>query len=108
MATTVLHTDSARGYIPVGRKMAGHFAVDRRAGIYATDKTNGTNLCENYFAQLKRGLKGTHIHIDPKHLHRYLSEFDYRFSTCDMSDTERMEDLAGRVAGRLTYVTVIR
>jgi transposase-like protein len=108
IATTVLHTDSYRGYIPVGRTMAGHYTVDHKAGIYATDKTNGTNLCENYFAQLKRGLKGTHIHVDPKHLHRYLGEFDYRFSTCDMNDTERMEDLAGRVAGRLTYAMVIR
>lgn len=105
-ATTVLHTDSHRGYIPVGRTMAGHYAVDHKAGIYGTDKTNGTNLCENYFAQLKRGLKGTHIHVDPKHLHRYLGEFDYRFSTCDLSDTERMEDLGKRLGGRLTYEMV--
>jgi transposase-like protein len=77
-ATTVLHTDSAKGYIPVGRKMAGHYAVDHKAGIYGTDKTNGTNLCEYHFAQLKRGLKGTHIDVSPEHLHRYLGEFDYR------------------------------
>ncbi|MGA7834175.1 MAG: transposase, partial [Acidimicrobiales bacterium] len=94
------------GYIPVGRKMAGHYRVDHKAGIYGTDKSNGTNMCENYFAQLKRGLKGTHIHVDPKHLHRYLGEFDYRYSTCDMNDTERMADLATRVAGRLTYKVV--
>ena len=67
MATTVLHTDSHRGYMPVGTRMAGHYVVDHKASIYATDKTNGTNLCENYFAQLKRGLKGTHIHVEPKH-----------------------------------------
>jgi hypothetical protein len=69
--------------------MSGHYSVDHTAGIYATDKTNGTNMCENYFAQLKRGLKGSHIHVDPKHLHRYLSEFDYRFSTCELTDTEQ-------------------
>jgi transposase len=106
MATTTLHTDSHRGYIPAGRTMAGHYSVDHKAGIYATDKTNGTNLCENYFAQLKRGLKGTHIHVDPKHLHRYLGEFDYRFSTCDMNDTERMADFATRMNGRLSYEMV--
>ncbi|MGC2486368.1 MAG: IS1595 family transposase [Acidimicrobiales bacterium] len=103
MATTTLHTDAWRGYIPVGRTMAGHFVVDHKAGIYATDKTNGTNLCENYFAQLKRGLKGTHIHVDEKHLHRYLGEFDYRYSTCDMNDTERLSDLGTRLSGRLSY-----
>jgi transposase-like protein len=106
IATTVLHTDSYKGYVPVGRTMAGHYTVDHKAGVYGTDKTNGTNLCENYFAQLKRGLKGTHIHVDPKHLHRYLSEFDYRFSTCDMSDTERMADLGKRLVGRLSYEMV--
>jgi transposase-like protein len=106
MATATLHTDSAIVYVPVGKKMAGHFAVDHHAGIYATDKTNGTNLCENYFAQLKRGLKGTHIHVDEKHLHRYLNEFDYRFSTCELSDTERMADLATRVTGRLSYEAI--
>ena len=60
-------------------------------------------MCENYFAQLKRGLKGTHIHVDPKHLHRYVNEFDYRYSHDGFDDTERMADLATRVAGRLTY-----
>lgn len=106
MATAVLHTDSNRSYIPVGRDMGGHYFVDHKAGQYVTDKTNGTNLCENYFAQLKRGLKGTHIHVTSKHLNRYLNEFDYRFSTHDMTDTERMADLATRVAGRLTYNSV--
>jgi transposase-like protein len=106
MSTTTLHTDSLTAYVPVGRKMAGHYRVDHKAGIYATDKTNGTNMCENYFAQLKRGLKGTHIHVDPKHLHRYLGEFDYRYSTCDMNDTERLSDLGTRLSGRLPYEMV--
>jgi transposase-like protein len=103
MGTATLHTDSLTAYIPVGRTMAGHYRVDHKAGVYATDKTNGTNLCENYFAQLKRGLKGTHIHVDPKHLHRYLNEFDYRYSTCELTDTERMADLGTRLVGKLTY-----
>ena len=107
MATTTLHTDSLTAYIPVGRKMAGHYRVDHKAGVYGTDKTNGTNLCENYFAQLKRGLKGTHIHVDPKHLHRYLNEFDYRYSTCELTDSERMADLGTRLAGKLPYAHVI-
>jgi len=103
VATAALPTDSHRDYIPVGRKMAGHYSVNHFAGIYATDKTNGTNLCENYFAQLKRGLKGTHIHVGPKRLHRYLGEFDYRFSTCDMTDSERMDDLGSRMNWRPSH-----
>jgi transposase-like protein len=106
MATTTLHTDALRAYGPVGSQMAGHFAVDHTAGIYATDKTNGTNLCENYFAQFKRGIKGTHIHVERKHLQRYLNEFDYRYSTCELTDVERMEDLGTRLVGRLSYEKV--
>ena len=106
MTTTTLHTDFLNAYVPVGRTMAGHYRVDHKAGIYGTDKTNGTNLCENYFAQLKRGLKGTHIHVDPKHLHRYLNEFDYRFSTFELTDAERMADLGTRLVGRLSYEMV--
>jgi hypothetical protein len=86
--------------------MAGHYVVNHFAGEYVTEKSNGTNMCENYFAQLKPGLKGTHIHVDPKHLHSYLGEFDYRYSTCELTDTERMADLATRVAGRSTYEMV--
>jgi transposase-like protein len=102
-ATSTLHTDSFPAYGSVGRTMAGHYVTDHKHGIYATDKTNGTNLCENYFAQLKRGLKGTHIHVDPKHLHRYLNEFDYRYSTFELTDTERLSDLGTRLNGRLSY-----
>jgi len=39
-----------------------------------------------------------------QHLDRYLAEFDFRFTTCNHSDTERMSALVERVAGRrLTY-----
>jgi len=35
-------------------------------------------------AQLKRSINGTHHHVSPEHLHRYLAEFDFRYSTCKM------------------------
>jgi len=108
MGTSKLHTDSSTAYSDIGWWFAGHYVVNHAKGEYVTEKSHGTNLCENYFAQLKRGLKGTHIHVDPKHLHRYVNEFDYRYSTREFSDTERMADLATRVAGRLTYKAVTR
>ena len=54
MATSVLHTDSAPQYEAIGRDMAGHFAVDHKAGQYVTELARGTNKAENYFSQLKR------------------------------------------------------
>jgi len=104
LPTTVLHTDSAKAYIPVARDMAGHFAVNHEAGEYATDKTKGTNKVENFFSQLKRSIDGTHHHVSVAHLHRYLAEFDFRYTTRKLSDTQRMILLMGQTPGRrLSY-----
>jgi ISXO2-like transposase domain len=35
---------------------------------------------EGYFAILKRGVYGTFHHVSEAHLHRYLAEFDFRYS----------------------------
>lgn len=59
-----------------------------------------TNKAENYFGQLKRSLNGTFHHVSEEHLDRYLAEFDFRFSTRKMTDTQRVYRLMGQVAGR--------
>ncbi len=39
-----------------------------------------------------------------EHLGRYLAEFDFRYSTCKVSDAERMRMLGGKLGGkRLSY-----
>lgn len=48
-----------------------------------------TNSVENYFSILKRGLHGIYHHVSTKHLHRYLSEFDFRYTNRELSDGER-------------------
>ena len=40
-----------------------------------------TNTIEGYFSVFKRGMKGIYQHCGEAHLHRYLSEFDFRYST---------------------------
>jgi hypothetical protein len=46
--------------------------------------------------------------VSVEHLGRYLSEFDYRYSTRKMTDTERTHDLLSKVDGkRLTYRAVV-
>lgn len=63
-----------------------------------------TNHVENYFSILKRGLHGIYHHVSTQHFHRYLSEFDFRYSNRELSDGERTV-LAIKKAGgkRLTY-----
>ncbi len=39
-----------------------------------------TNTIEGYYSIFKRGMKGVYQHCGEKHLHRYLAEFDFRYS----------------------------
>lgn len=63
--------------------------MNHNIGEYVSGDVS-TNQAESYFAQLKRSLDGTHHHVSRRHLHRYVSEFDFRFSTCKLADSERM------------------
>jgi len=101
--STHLHTDSAASYVKIAADFAGHSTVDHYAGEYVRGDVS-TNQAENYFAQLKRSIDGTHHHVSREHLDRYLSEFDFRYSTRGVSDTERMRMLGRQTGGkRLTY-----
>ena len=66
-----------------------------------------TNTVEGYYSIFKRGMKGVYQHCREHHLHRYLAEFDFRYTNrvktgCD--DNERAERaLLGIVGKRLTY-----
>jgi hypothetical protein len=45
-----------------------------------------TNTVESSFSLLKRGLIGSFHRVSVKHLHRYLSEFEYRFNARKADD----------------------
>jgi hypothetical protein len=66
-----------------------------------------TNTVEGYYSIFKRGMKGVYQHCKEKHLHRYLSEFDFRYSNrirLGVDDSERAtRALKGIVGKRLTY-----
>ena len=65
------------------------------------------NTAENFFSIFKRGMKGVYQHCAEKHLHRYLAEFDFRYShriALGVDDTDRTSRaLTGMVGKRLTY-----
>ena len=48
-----------------------------------------TNTIEGYFATLKRGINGVYHHVGKQHLHRYLSEFDFRYNSRKEKDGDR-------------------
>jgi hypothetical protein len=48
-----------------------------------------TNTSEGYFATLKGGINGVYHHVGKQHLHRYLSEFDFRYNSRKEKDGDR-------------------
>ena len=66
-----------------------------------------TNTVEGYYSIFKRGMKGVYQHCAEKHLHRYLSEFDFRYSNrsaLGVNDGERRTlAIKGAAGKRLTY-----
>ena len=51
-----------------------------RGAIRLQSRRRGVNAIEGFWAQLKRGINGTHIHVSGKHLPKYLGEFEYRWN----------------------------
>jgi transposase-like protein len=124
---TTLMTDEARHYEDIGQRFASHETVKHSADEYVrywnevTDKvrpdgkpvvettTITTNTVEGYYSIFKRGMKGVYQHCKEKHLHRYLAEFDFRYSNrvrLGVDDVERTSRaVKGIVGKRLTYAT---
>ena len=67
-----------------------------------------TNGIENFWALLKRTLKGTYVSVEPFHLSRYLDEQMFRFNERKGNDKERFIGVLQAVSGkRLTYNELI-
>ena len=76
-----LLTDESRLYGDAPAMFKEHETVKHSAGEYARyDEgfTIHTNTIEGVFSIFKRGMKGIYQHCDEKHLHRYLSEYNFR------------------------------
>lgn len=82
-----LMTDNFPVYRKPGQRFASHEIVDHTSGEYVRGDVH-VNTAEGYFSQLKRSVDGTHHHVSRQHLHRYLSEFDYRYNTRKVEDGE--------------------
>jgi transposase-like protein len=104
-----LMTDEARHYVAVGKEYASHGTVEHSQDEYVRPGGIHTNTVEGYYSVFKRGMKGIYQHCAEKHLHRYLSEFDFRYSNrvrLGIDDVQRTElALKGIVGKRLKYAS---
>ena len=102
---TTIATDEASHYNSLNREYY-HATVNHSAEEWAVGEFH-TNSAEGYFSLFKRSVRGTYSHISEKHLHRYLAEFDFRYSNrvkLGVDDTKRTERALRGIEGkRLTY-----
>ena len=101
-----LMTDRAMHYRAIGQEFAEHSAVAHESKEYVRGFIH-TNTVEGYYSIFKRGMKGVYQYCAEKHLHRYLSEFDFRYNNriaLGINDESRAEKaLQGITGKRLTY-----
>lgn len=108
---TRLMTDEGRAYLWAGSMFAEHNTTQHGKGEYVNlaDRTIHTNTIEGYFSIFKRGMRGIYQHCGEQHLHRYLAEFDFRYSNraalgCNDADRS-VAAIKGIVGKRLTYAS---
>ena len=98
-----MYTDEYGGYEWVEhRQFISHSAKQYVDGDVTTDGI------ESFWAGLKRAHKGAYHKMSPERLLRYVQEFVGRHNQLDLPLLARMEQLAGRMAGkRLPYADLI-
>jgi transposase-like protein len=99
-----LITDQYKPYRSIGRNFPnGHFEIRHDLRVYVRGDIH-TNTVESYFALIKRGLYGTWHAVSKKHLHRYISEFEFRWNTRKIDDGKRIvAAIKGSEGKRLIY-----
>jgi transposase-like protein len=94
-------TDSHTGYRGLNRDYI-HQHVNH-AVEYVRDTVHSNGI-ENFWALLKRSIKGTYVSVDPHHVQAYVGEQAFRFNERKGTDLTRFQSVLGSVAGhRLTW-----
>jgi transposase-like protein len=106
----ILMTDEARHYVKIGEGFAGHGHTNHAAGEYVSrfNPLVHTNTVEGSFSIFKRGMRGIYQHCGKQHLHRYLAEFDFRFSNrvaLGINDVARADNPVGWYRGQASHLS---
>jgi transposase-like protein len=73
-----INTDEASNFKLLKERFGyDHEMVDHSAKEYVRGDVH-TNTMESFWANVKRGIKGTYVWVSKKHLQTYLREFEYR------------------------------
>gem|GEM_PF-2413240 len=96
-----LYTDESSIY-HWARSVYRHRSVNHQTEY--VDGDVHVNGCENFFACLRRAVKGTYIRPTRDHLGAYVDEAVYRFNVRRETEWDRFNAAMGKIAGkRMTY-----
>jgi len=82
---SLLVTDEWAAYNSVCKEIH-HVVINHNEKEYVRGAFH-TNTIEGYWSQLKRTIKGTHIHVSKEHLQKYVDEVSFRYMNRDKQDT---------------------
>lgn len=103
---SAVSTDEWAGYNGLNEDYA-HSAVNHSAGKYVIGDAH-TNGCENFWTLFKRCIKGTWVSVEDAHLHRYVTEQEFRFNERKGKDNDRFVKTVRNIGDkRLTYKQLI-
>jgi transposase len=74
----ILVTDSHTGYVGLDIEFFKHEMINHAIGEYLREDWH-TNTIEGFWSQLKRMIKGTHIHCNAEYLQLYADEAAFRY-----------------------------
>jgi transposase-like protein len=102
-----LYTDESGLYHDINEHVLYHETVNHDLAEYVRGNVH-TNNIECFWAVLKRTLGGTYIHVNSRHLDRYLQEQAFRFNERESKDGPRFAKAVKATDGkRLTYKALI-
>lgn len=94
---SIVYTDTWKSY--KGLEGYTHESVNHSVKEYVREKAH-TNGIESFWALLKRGYYGIYHYMSSKHLHRYVSEFSYRYNTRTMGTLELIDTSIVKMVGK--------
>ena len=76
---SMIYSDEFTSY--AGLKVCGfrHRRITHSKKQYVDGPVH-VNSLEGYWSRLKVSIRGTHVHVSPKHLWKYVSEFSFRYN----------------------------
>jgi transposase-like protein len=104
---SIMVTDEARQYHSSLDADFLHISVNHSEGEYVRGGFTNNNI-ENFWSTFKRGIIGIYHFVSPQHLHRYATEFEYRYNNRKDAGVEKFEtSILGADSKRLKYQTLI-